>query len=455
MLFERFEAKGLAHYSYLIGDGDHAVVIDPQRDCEAYVEAARLEGLAITHILETHRNEDYVVGSVELASRTGATVLHSAHDDLPYAYGGRIAEGEALKIGRLLLEPLHTPGHTLGHVSYLLRDATGAPWVLFSGDALFAGDVGRTDFYGPDKLEEMTGLLYDSLFGKLLPLGDGVLLCPAHGSGSACGTGIAERPWTSLGLERQHNPRLHVADKAEFVRLTARTLEYPPYFRRMEELNLRGAPLLSSVPLPRPLSASDLATRARDAVVLDTRPETAFGAAHVPDAISIWEEGLPGWAGWFLPYDKPILWVGENNEVAPIARLLCRLGYDRLEGFLAGGMTSWHKAGLPTEGYLTLNARQLCERLAGWQELWILDVRNEAEVAQQDVPGTHHIPLSHLPQRMDELPHDRPIYLLCGSGVRSTTAASLLQRAGYADVIVILGGLAGWNAAGCPVRTGI
>ena len=176
MLFKRFESEGLAHYSYLIGDGNQAVVIDPRRDCDVYVQVASEEGLRITHVLETHRNEDYVIGSVELASRTGAVIHLSAHDDLDYGYGERIRDGETLKIGRLKLKALHTPGHTLGHMSYLLYDPDGVPWMIFTGDALFAGDVGRTDFYGRDRLEEITGLLYESLFHRILPLGDEVIL---------------------------------------------------------------------------------------------------------------------------------------------------------------------------------------------------------------------------------------------------------------------------------------
>jgi len=152
MLFKRFESKGLAHYSYLIGDGSQAVVIDPRRDDDVYVQTAGREGMQITHVLETHRNEDYVIGSVELASRTGAVTFHSAHDDLDYGYGERIGEGELLRVGRLKLKALHTPGHTRGHMSYLIHDPNGAPWMIFTGDALFAGDVGRTDFYGRDKL---------------------------------------------------------------------------------------------------------------------------------------------------------------------------------------------------------------------------------------------------------------------------------------------------------------
>ncbi|MDY7041220.1 MAG: MBL fold metallo-hydrolase, partial [Chloroflexota bacterium] len=300
MLFERFESAGLAHYSYLIGDGNQAVVIDPRRDGEEYVRTAAREGMRITHVLETHRNEDYVIGSGELASRTGAVVLHSAQDELDYGYGERISDGETLRIGRLKLEALHTPGHTRGHMSYLLHDPGGAPWMVFTGDALFAGDVGRTDFYGREKLAEMTGLLHESLFRRILPLGDEVIVCPAHGAGSVCGTAIAERVWTTVGLERKHNPKLRYNDKSDFVEHVGRMLEYPPYFRMMEKLNLEGPPVLGGLPDPSPLSPEEFAAQAKDALVLDTRMELGFGSAHVPGAISIWEEGLSSFAGWFL-----------------------------------------------------------------------------------------------------------------------------------------------------------
>lgn len=452
MLFQRFESKGLAHYSYLIGAGGRAVAIDPRRDCDVYIEAATREGLRITHILETHRNEDYVIGSVELAQRTGAEVLHSAYDELNYGYGGRIAEGEAVQVGQLRLEPIHTPGHTLGHMSFLLKDATGLPWVLFSGDALFAGDVGRTDFYGAGKLEEMTGLLYDSIFERLLPLGDGVIVAPAHGAGSACGTAIAERPWTTIGLERSHNPKLRHTSKAEFVAKVGRVLEYPHYFRMMEKLNLEGPPLLSSAAPPPALSAPEFAERAAGAVVLDTRMELGFTAAHVPGAISIWPHGVPGWAGWFLPYDKPILLVSDVDDVSPTVRDLLRIGYDRVEGSLSGGMHAWLSSGLDTESIGVVTVQQLCHVLDQNEEVWILDVRSPEEVARQAIPGARNIHLSRVPEQSEEVPRDRPVHIFCGSGMRATVAASLLQREGWDNLTVILGGLAGWSSITCPLQ---
>lgn len=239
MLFERIESERLAHYSYLIGDQKEALVVDPRRDCEIYVERAYEEGMAIKYILETHRNEDYLIGSLELAQRTGAEIWH-ADSQWDYQYGQPVEDGQDWRVGQLRTQAIHTPGHTPGSMSYLLHDPGGEPWVVFTGDALFAGDVGRVDLLGMDRAEEMAGLLHDTLFRKLLPLADATIVCPAHGAGSACGTAIAERLWTTIGLEKELNPQLQFREKTEFVSQVAKELERPPYFRQMEKLNLEG-----------------------------------------------------------------------------------------------------------------------------------------------------------------------------------------------------------------------
>ena len=295
MLFERIISEGLAHYSYLIGDGNMAVVIDPRRDCQIYIDRAYRAGMRIAHILETHRNEDYVVGSVELAARTGAAVWH-ADAELPYAYGRPAEDGQTWEIGGHVLQAISTPGHTPGSTSYLLRDPAGFPWVVFTGDTLFAGDVGRVDLPGLDIMAEMANAQYDSLFDKLLPLGDEVIVCPGHGAGSVCGAGIVDRAWTTLGIERKHNPKLRFVDRAEFVERIGVALDRPPYFRRTEVLNLEGAPL-SSLPLPAPLAPARYAEVARDSIVLDTRSEYSYCATSVPGSIFVWSSGVPSYAG--------------------------------------------------------------------------------------------------------------------------------------------------------------
>ena len=452
MLFERIESQGLAHYSYLIGDGNQAAVVDPRRDAGVYVEKANRAGMRIAYVLETHRNEDYVIGASELAQATDATLLHSGEDDLDYGYGESILDGETVTVGRLKVRAIHTPGHTLGHMSYLLHDPDGEPWIVFTGDALFAGDVGRTDFYGSDRLEEITGLLHESLFHKILPLGDGVIVCPAHGAGSACGAAIAERSWTTIGLERKHNPRLQFEEKRAFIANVGEVLELPPYFRMMETLNLEGAPVIGALPTVPPLPPHEFAARMDDAQVLDTRSELSYAAAHVPGSLSIWEGGLARFAGWFLTYSSPILLVGETNEVTQAVRYLTRMGYDDIAGVLAGSMLAWHTAGLASESTRTVTVRGLCDRLDADQEPWILDVRSGAEVQAKKIPTAHHVHLTQLPGRMDGVVSGQSIYIFCGSGLRATVAASLLQRAGYDQATVVLGGLASWTSVSCPLQ---
>jgi len=457
VLFERLESAGLAHYSYLIGDGTQVAVIDPRRDVEVYIERAAKAGMRVGYVLETHRNEDYVTGSRELAAATGAAVLRSGEDDLRYGYGEPVYDGYTLNLGRLQLRAMHTPGHTLGHMSYVLHDPDGVPWIVFTGDALFSGDVGRTDFLGKERLDEATGLLFDSLFNKILPLGDGVIVCPAHGSGSVCGSAIAERTWTTIGLERAHNPKLQVTDKDEFVERVGRVFAYAPYFEMMERLNLEGPPVLGTLPSPPPLTPHEFAGRleaggpAEEVQVLDTRTELGFGSAHVPGAINIAEDRLPSFAGWFLTHDKPILLVSETNDVRGAVRHLARLGFDRVEGYLAGGMLAWHMAGFASERIGTVTVQGLCDRLDSAEEPWILDVRSEGEVESEPIPLAHNIHLTDLPARMAEVPEDQLVYVFCGSDVRAMMGASLLQRAGYDDLVVVLGGLRGWSSVTCPL----
>jgi hydroxyacylglutathione hydrolase len=295
-------------------------------------------------------------------------------------------------------------------------------------------------------------LLYDTLFHKILPLGDEVIVCPAHGAGSVCGTAIAERTWTTIGLERKHNPKLQYADRDAFVTNVGRMLGYPPYFRMMEVLNLEGPPVLGSLPSVPPLPPYEFAAQATNAQVVDTRTEVAFGAAHVPGALSIWEDGLSSFAGWFVTYDRPVLLVTETNDVSQTMRYLTRMGYDNVVGFLSGGIHAWLKAGLASERIGTITVQDLCDRLDQDEEPWILDVRSQGEVEQNAIPTAHHVHLTELPEKMDHVLQGQQIYIFCGSGLRSMVAASLLQRAGYDEVTVVLGGLAGWSSVSCPLE---
>lgn len=453
MLLERIVSAGLAHYSYLVGDRNQALVIDPRRDVDVYIKMASEAGMRIAFVLETHRNEDYFVGSMELAGRTGADVWH-ADGQWHYQYGKPAAAGQKWRVGRLELEALATPGHTPGSMSYLLRDPAGIPWMLFCGDALFAGEVGRIDLMGKDRSGEMAGLLYESLFARLLPLGDEIVLCPAHGSGSVCGESIAERLWTTIGLEKKHNVRLAAKSKEQFVSsLLKSQQDRPPYFRHMEKVNLEGRPILGALPFLQPLDARDFFALSGKAQILDTRQELAFAAAHVPGSQSIWMEGLASFAGWFLSYDRPILLVGEGNSLENVASILLRLGYDDIAGFLAGGMLSWHMSGLQSAAIRTLTVQDLCRLLDEGDPTWILDVRSKGELLRDGkIEGAQHIHITDIAYSMDEVPKDRDVYIFCGSGMRSMVAASFLKTGGWNNLAVILGGMAGWRSKKCPLK---
>lgn len=452
MIFERIASTGLAHYSYLIGDGTEAAVIDPRRDCSVYKKKARDNGLAVKIILETHRNEDYVIGSVELASQTGAEIWH-ADSQLDYAYGQSVQDEQTWNLGQLKIRAIRTPGHTEGHMSYLLYDPDGSPWVIFTGDTLFAGDVGRVDLLGMDRAEEMAGLMYESIFEKILSQGDGIIICPAHGTGSVCGSSISERQLTSIGIERRENPMLQHREKNAFISHVVKELERPPYFREMERRNIEGGPLLGNKPYPLPFKAKEFQKRAENAIVVDTRMELGFSAAHVPGALSIWLGGLASFAGWFLPYDKPIILVNERDNPEEPLEHLVRLGFDRVDGYLAGGMLSWHTAGLESHSVPTVTVQQLCRLLDAPKNPFILDVRSSDELAKKGrIRDAVQIHITTLPEHVSETPKDRPVYIFCGSGMRSMIAASLLKRDGWTNLHVVLGGLAGWNSVSCPLE---
>ncbi|MFW6256730.1 MAG: MBL fold metallo-hydrolase [Bacillota bacterium] len=453
MLFEKIKSEGLAHFSYLIGDGSQAVVIDPRRDIDIYLQKAVESGYNITTVLETHRNEDYFIGSRELEQKTGAKIWH-ADDYLDYQYGNAVENGQKFSVGRLQLEALHTPGHTPGSFSYVLYTYSGEPWMVFTGDALFAGDVGRVDFLGEDKLSQTAGQLYDSIFNKILPLGEEVILCPAHGSGSVCASAIANRDWTTIGLEKKLNPKLQYNSKEEFIDEVGEMLEYPPYFTHAENFNLRAEPLKSEFSKPAPLAVNEFAAERKkdNCVVLDTRMEVSYASAHIPGSISIWKEGLSSFAGWFIDPEKEVLLVTEGDYPSEEIKFLSRLGFDRIKGYLAGGMVSWHMAGKISESLKTITVDKLCGLIDKTEEIFILDVRPEEEIRNEgEIQDATQIHLTQLPGQLSQLPEEKEIYIFCGSGLRSMIAASLLKREGFDNLQVVLGGLEGWSSTTCPI----
>lgn len=452
VMFEQVRSRGLSHFSYVIGLNGVAAVIDARRDCQVYADLAARRGYHLRYVLETHRNEDYVIGSLELAGLTGAEVWH-ADSQLDYGYGQAVEDGQRFDIGGLVLRAFHAPGHTEGTMNYVLHDVTGAPWMVFTGDTLLPGDVGRTDLLGEEKQEEMGGLLYDTIFEKILPLGDQVIVCPAHGAGSVCGSErLTDRPLTTVGIERRHNAALQHSDRDGFIRFVSHSLERPPYFSMMEQLNRDGPPILGGLPVPPLLPPATFSAQASGSQVLDTRTELAFNAAHVPEALSIWQEGVPSFAGWFLDHERPVLLVTDPATPEQAVRYLVRMGYDDVMGYLGEGMVGWHTSGRDSDSIGMVTVQELCGVLDSGERPWILDVRSQRELDSEGrLPGGHHIHITQLPRHLDEIPRDKPVFMFCGSGLRSTIAASLLQKQGYDDLTVVLGGVAGWTSTTCPL----
>lgn len=452
MWFERIVSEGLAHNSWIFGTGSVAAVVDPRRDCEAYLDLARQHDAVITHIFETHRNEDYVTGGPELAARSGAQIFHGAR--MAFRFGTPVRDGDRFMLGTLAVRILETPGHTEESITIVVADTgvSDEPYLVFSGDTLFSGDIARTDFFGEERKAEMAAVIHDSITKKILPLGKGAILCPAHGAGSVCGGDIADLPISTLGFEEQTNPQL-LTTKDEFVAKRVTESPYqPPYFRQMEQLNQDGPALLGSVPVTRPLQPAEVQEMIRSSCQLvDIRSPTAFAGGHIPGSISIWREGLPAFAGWVLDYSRPIVVIDDFNcEIPRALPHFVRLGFDNVTGWLAGGFPAWFRAALPVERTGTCTVQELFQKL-GDKDLFLLDVRDiKKRMAQGHIPGSHHIYVGEFPEHINEIPKDRPIYVYCDAGYKGSLAASLLAMRGYDKVTNVLGGIQAWLRAGFP-----
>ncbi|HDQ06050.1 MAG TPA: MBL fold metallo-hydrolase [Candidatus Bathyarchaeota archaeon] len=453
MLIQTVKSEIVSHLSYIVGNKNEAAVIDPRRDCQAYLDIANRWGAKIKYIFETHRNEDYVIGSLELANLTDAPIFHGP--GLPWKFGKTLQDNQEFKVGSLKIRALHTPGHTPESISYVLYDleAGGEPVIVFTGDALFVGDVGRTDFFGEEMTPVMSEKLYDSITKRLFPLGDGVIVCPAHGAGSVCGGKISEREISTIGIEKKTNPMLNLS-KEEFIKQkTAERHQTPPYFKKMEDFNLNGPPILGTIPNPHPLTPSEFKKAAETAYIIDTRTPAAFGGAHIKGSFSLPPSRLST-VGWIADYNKPILLVVEDIEALDFAvRNLLRLGLDKIAGYLNGGIEAWYKEGLPLAKTGLLSVHELKKMIDSKQKIAILDVRRESEWNEGRIEGATRIYLGHLPKQTDQLPRDVPVVVVCKTGNRSSFGTSILVRAGFDKVYNVLGGTSAWVKAGFPLTT--
>ena len=469
MLFERFEVEGLSHYSYALGcaKAGTMAVVDPERNVDRYLAFAQRRGLEISHVLETHIHADYASGAHELARRCGAEAWVSGHDageNFEVGFPHRdLFDGNAIEIGSVRIVALHTPGHTPEHLAFLVYDQTRSaevPLLMLSGDFLFVGSLGRPDLLGEEAKRGLAQKLYESVRTKLEGLPDGLEVHPAHGAGSMCGAGLSGRPCSTLGYERFANPYLDSGlTEAAFVeKILGSVPPFPPYYRRMKRINADGPALLSEPPGPsaaRRLAAGEFRERLESGhVVIDLRDHLAFCGGHIPDSFWIGAGGsLPVWAAWVVPYETPILLVAEDPGQAEYAvQALVRVGLDGVAGFLAGGIATWRQAGYPMRQTGVQSVGDLHQRMTSGAAGHVLDVRSDHEWEAGHIESAVHVFAGELPQRLAELPaDDAPMAVICGSGYRSTVAASVLERAGYENVISVTGGMTAWTAAGLPM----
>ncbi len=438
MILERFEAAGLAHYSYLLSSQGQAIVIDPQRDIDGYLRWARRRHARITHVLETHIHADYASGARELAAVTGAELCLSAYDageTFAVQYPHRpLRDQEEIAIGNLVVVAIHTPGHTPEHLSFLVYEKTrcGQPMALFTGDFIFTGSIGRPDLLGDDAKLALAEAMYDSIHSRIRQLPDFVEIYPAHGAGSLCGTAISERPHSTLGYERYCNIFLADKDRPHFVRHLLETVpNFPPYYRRMKQLNSDGPSLLGSIPGSDPLPELPA-----NALVIDLRRPESFGGAHIPGALSLGRGSAFGlWAGRLIPPGRPLVVVADD-DAEDARRMLTRVGLDDIRGWMT--MDDWIASGRAID-----QVPQVRE-----PEGTVLDVRTAGEFAGGHLDGAISIPLEELTDRIGEVPPG-PLTVVCGSGYRASAAASLLKPVGL-NPANLAGGMNAWRRTHSP-----
>lgn len=461
MYLRQFVIEGLGHISALLADDVNrvAAVIDPRRDVDQYLDAARASGHRITHVVETHLHNDYVSGGRELAALSGAAHVQAAAAELRYDYRP-VRHDDGFEVGSLRFRVIETPGHTPEHLSYSVADLSRAeePLLLFTGGSLLVGAVGRTDLLGEQHAETYARQMHTSLHDRLLPHEDSVTVLPTHGGGSLCSKDIATTPWSTMGFERRHDPLLGIDEVETFVRaLLADQPAFPRYFARMRPINQAGPTPLGGLPDPIPLSIDRVrALLERDALVIDARSPSQYAKGHIPGSLSIPAGSSFGtWLGWIAPHDRPlVLLLGSDRDWDAQIRQALRIGYENVAGFIDGGLEAWRAAGGAVEEGSSMTPQELAQRLTSEPDLLLIDVRQRSEYAAGHVPGAIHLHAGDLPDRLAELPRDRPIATICASGYRSSVAAGLLRQAGFRDVAAVRGGVPDWQAAGHPVETG-
>ncbi|MEZ6056171.1 MAG: rhodanese-like domain-containing protein [Planctomycetaceae bacterium] len=463
MLLKYFYDTALAHASYMVGcqRAKVAVVIDPGRDIQPYVDMAEREGLKLVAVAETHIHADYVSGARELADQVGAKlyVSDAGPAEWKYQFASQydhqlLNDGDSFHIGNIQFDVMHTPGHTPESISFLLTDQGGGanrPMGIFTGDFVFVGSIGR-----PDLLEEAAGIVGSAEAGahelyrsaeRFKQLPDYLQVWPAHGAGSACGKGLGAIPSSTVGYEKLFNPALQFTDEAAFVKyILADQPEAPKYFAVMKRVNKVGPRVIGDAGLPNRQPVADLDLSLSSGTVIDLSPSIEFAKGHLPGVLNIPTPMLAGWAGWLVNYDRPVWLIADASELPEAMRVLRKIGLDDVRGYFDARDVD--DSGLATQRTASQSPQELAEAIASG-EVTLLDVRSDEEWHAGCIPHAVHSFLGRLPGKLDQLPNDKPLVTQCLGGARSAIAASLLQAAGR-DVINMTGGYAAWQQARLP-----
>ena len=438
MYIQQLYTGCLSEAAYYIESEGEAAIIDPLRDIEEYLVLAKERKATIKYIFETHFHADFVSGHLDLAQASGAPIVYGPETETSFPIY-RAKDGEIFKLGSLTIEVLHTPGHTIESSCYLLREANGNPYAIFTGDTLFVGDVGRPDLSsGNLTREELASMLYDSLQKKIAPLPDHLVIYPAHGAGSSCGKNIGPDTYSTLGEERKNNYALLAGSKEEFIKAVTDGLNTPPnYFAVNARINKEGYESLDGVMenglKPLRLEAFKELIKDDNTICLDTRISTEFADGFVPGSVSIGLDGrFAEWAGSLLPFDKPFVLVTEPGKEKESVVRLARVGFAQMCGYLEGGFETWKNSGEPIDLIVNIDADEFAMDLPFDPKLKVVDVRRETEYADGHVAGAVNIPLETLtdPGMMADFDDSDNIYVHCAGGYRSIIASSLFKRQG-------------------------
>lgn len=447
MELKTFYAAGISHFSYMIQSGNQAVVIDPQRDIDDYIKTANEWQVPISHILVTHTHADFTGGQIRLSQHYSAPVLMGHKAQVAYDIQA-VKEGDTVEFGGVEIKVIESPGHTPEHISFMLTDgdASNRPLAVFTGDSLFSGDVGRPDLFGPEQQEQLTRQLFETM-EKYRSMPDSTLVYPAHGAGSLCGKKVGQRNPSSIGYERVANLMLELKQFDAFKAELQSAMPTPPaYYFSTAKKNATGKGLDLPFKAPMALVPEQLADK--KGTILDLRDQAGFAAGHIPGSINtVTDEHFSLLIGFAIDPAADITLVGSQESVLMAAKTLYRMGYDSVEGYLAGGIDSWRKQARQTGSFDYLTPAEAKQRVDAGTAV-LVDIRTESEQADERIPGALSIPLAHIKKRQHELPKDKQLIMQCGHGCRGSLAASILKNEGFTQVANLAGGLLAWKAAG-------